>query len=231
MTDRGKSLGRIAASFRSQCGKIDLDGHYTDFSGLLKPLAELKLEEGLELDVRLPSTSGFGGESVPCLKCFGDRKRPMTMDPEDDFRPVVLEKDAGFGLDPAFTVPFTETGIWEAYLLTQAWHMLPLWWHANYSNHTYIFRLKDFEEIHTGAMGYPVERRDRVILSIYSKDEKMLPKVTLMEDDTAEIVYHYWNDWSGLEKCTVTAHRDGNSVWFSEERTENLVKYSCGICY
>ena len=38
-------------------------------------------------------------------------------------------------------------GAWQAYLLCQMWHYLPLWWHANYDKRDYIYSREDYLNI------------------------------------------------------------------------------------
>jgi hypothetical protein len=83
---------------------------------------------------------------------------------------------------------------WEAYLLTNAYTLLPAFWHALYNMRRYIFSTADMEQI-----VYLKKYDWRVIGQI----ESLLPTVEL-NGDIAVVTCCYWNDWEGLVRESVS---------------------------
>ena len=131
-----------------------------------------------------------------------------------------------------FDVPFTEEGIIQAWLLDLLTDFLPMGWHANYRQKTFVFNTERIEDMFPeydpetcGSFG----RRSKVRDEVFALDlESLLPSVKI-SGDKAILEYAYWNDWRGMVKSTVTVEKDGNSVKFSKPETKTLVEYDCGI--
>jgi hypothetical protein len=131
-----------------------------------------------------------------------------------------------------FDVPFTEEGIIQAWLLDLLTDFLPMGWHANYRQKTFVFNTERIEDMFPeydpetcGSFGRRSKVRDEVFaLGL----ESLLPSVKI-SGDKAILEYAYWNDWRGMVKSTVTVEKDGNSVKFSKPETKTLVEYDCGI--
>ena len=93
-------------------------------------------------------------------------------------------------------------GAWQAYLLCQMWHYLPLWWHANYDKRDYI--LKDFN----------------VNPEIYGNDGKYY------------ISCCFWTDFGGLKREYVEVSIKDNrfeGLFVFEEKV--IYEYQCGIMF
>lgn len=110
-------------------------------------------------------------------------------------------------------VPFTEIGIWQAYLLNIAPTIMPQEWHGAYLDKQYIFDLDDLKNLEGDC-------------SKYYKDDSLLPNVKILDAENAIITITTWNDWRGL--CKETIHVTPQML-FKQEKFEVLVEYDCGI--
>ena len=127
------------------------------------------------------------------------------------------------------TIPFTETGIWQAVLLDESRAMLPKGWHHNYMRKDYVFSREDMEGI---VNGFKWGKRDfdKEKLSSFLGRDDVLPSVVI-DGDKAIVTYYYWNNWSGFCRRIISVERHGNSVIIGEKFRKVLVKYRCGIKY
>lgn len=112
------------------------------------------------------------------------------------------------------TIPFNEVGIWQAFLLQIAPHMMPTFWHGGYSSREYLFNLDDL-------------KNKEVDCSKYYQDES-LPRVDIIGENTARITCTYWNDWRGLCRETVQVNRN---MEFENIQVDVLVEYKCDIIF
>jgi hypothetical protein len=116
-------------------------------------------------------------------------------------------------------VPFSKEGIWQAFLLYEMWRMLPLHWHANYAEATYILDMDDLRS-HTWDD------------SSLSKHTDLLPHVNLNpEDSTAIIHYTYWSEWQGLVATKLPVSMDNGVLKWGKREEEVLIPYNCGIVF
>ena len=129
------------------------------------------------------------------------------------------------------------TGAWQAFLLQQLWHYLPLWWHANYDGRTYVYSKEDLSRTFLGkAMVDPVAKGYMLMLrsDVDSLDVDAL-------DLSPEIVrgngiYYvsccFWTDFGGLKREYVKLTlKDGQLDEFFEFDRESLFEYNCGIVF
>ena len=129
------------------------------------------------------------------------------------------------------------TGAWQAFLLHQMWHYLPLWWHANYDERTYVYTKEDLSGTFLGkAMVDPRARRYMHMLGseIDSLDVDAL-------DLSPEIVRNkgvyyvsccFWTDFGGLKREYVKiVLTDGRLDEFFEFDRGTLYEYNCGILF
>lgn len=151
------------------------------------------------------------------------------------------------------SVPFTELGIWQAFLLCEAYTFMPKGWHGNYYNNTYVFSQNDMQKIiddkksrydytdeeieklnaywkfldmNTNFDQYKKSNYDRLV-SYLGRDD-IMPSVKI-NGDKAEVSYCYWNDWEGFCRRTIPVERRGQSVAIGKPEREVLVEYDCGI--
>lgn len=122
-------------------------------------------------------------------------------------------------------VPWTEMGIWQAFLLWDYSPSLQLRWHGGYRAHTYIFSNDLLNE---------------KVVEQFADDPRLVPQV-IIDGNSARVRFAYWRDWSGLVLKEFRCVRDGNGVRFFDDAPswdekdkpdytrEVLYKYDCGI--
>lgn len=133
-----------------------------------------------------------------------------------------------------FTVPFTEIGIMEAWLLDSMPDFLPREGHAYYDYKEYIFSVKDIEflfpkdlssvpEFYRPFFRERAELRDKVMdMPI----EELIPSVTV-EQDSAFISCAYWQDNKGLIRTVTPVVKDDNSVKFLKDKRTTTLLIRC----
>lgn len=228
------TLGDMASDFENYMDNVD----YCFFDNLMPILDRLpliKIHKGYELDVFQNGSHFFGSLQTYCCKegasisyipkkhgVYNDSLRmPNTIIPE-------IAKSIPAALS-YFDVPFTESGILQAWLLNNVTDFMPKWMPAFYSTKHFIFNYKSLDKIFnlTGSDSHSLvgtlkrmSVRNQVLgLNI----ESLLPSVTII-DDTAILEYTYWNDLSGLVKVRTTVIKDGTSIKFLEPNEAVLVK-------
>lgn len=114
-------------------------------------------------------------------------------------------------------------GAWQAYLLCQIRHYLPLWWHANYDRRDYIYTREDFADItHFIDRGFNVDvlKDFNVNPEIYGKEGKYY------------ISCCFWTEFGGLRREFVEISLDSNrfeSLFVFDDKV--LYEYQCGIMF
>lgn len=136
-----------------------------------------------------------------------------------------------------FSVPFTEYGIAEAWLLNISAEFMPRFWHALYGAKEFIFSEDKLDELF-GEVTEEEQLNGDVSRHQYRLDVKsqvlavdpstLLPRLDVA-DDCAVIHYSYWNDWRGLVAAKVMVVKNGEGVSFGEPVETVLVEYKCPI--
>lgn len=114
-------------------------------------------------------------------------------------------------------------GAWQAYLLCQIRHYLPLWWHANYDRRDYIYTREDFADItHFIDRGFNVDvlKDFNVNPEIYGKEGKYY------------ISCCFWTEFGGLRREFVEISLESNrfeSLFVFDDKV--LYEYQCGIMF
>ena len=126
-----------------------------------------------------------------------------------------------------FSIPFSEDGIAQAWLLHNLSEFLPHIWHSCYGCKTFAFtddsiNWNRIEKI--PDEDFLVDKEEL----LQKEKSSFFPLITIL-DDTATIDYHYWNEWKGLVKARQVAKRVGESIEFGEPEINVLVKYNCGV--
>ena len=140
-----------------------------------------------------------------------------------DISPIVIYNEQGEWISTNFEEDFwsylqvekSQMGAWQAYLLSQMWHYLPLQWHANYSYRDYLYS--------QSSKGYGNFRKNFV-----ASWHKLAPQIT-QEGDKYLISVCYWSEFEGLvrERYAVTFEND--RVYVEELDANVLYEYDCGI--
>ena len=122
-------------------------------------------------------------------------------------------------------------GAWQLYLLTNAYHMLPAYWHGGYESYEYIFNIADL---------YSIRALNNRNLTNFIKYRSIEPRVTLSKKEIngetkffADIICCYWDDWHGLvqEQCRITMDENGRFEQMGVEDQTILYYYNCGMIY
>lgn len=254
------SLAQTAQRFIDACRQIPFTDkpETVDLAGVLETLPHIHLDENYTLECSTPGTGGMGGESTVYALRKGTHRpkfgellsiRRSSVFGDDEAETAISE------LDPLshITVEKSPEGLWEYHLLTQMWRFLPLWWHANYAEQTYITDADAVSDIahvteelkkqyEDGKMymyefqPYGLHHASDVENAInLTGDAMVLPSVTMVGDngDTGEITYTYWSEWGGLtrESIIATVMEDGQVISMGKPRVVKLVNYECGIMF
>lgn len=114
-------------------------------------------------------------------------------------------------------------GAWLAYLLSQMWHYLPLWWHANYSRRHYVYSKEDLAEIK------PYRNNDFEVDVVSGFD--VTPEI-YGGGGRYYITSCFWTEFGGLRREYVEVTlKDNRLEGWLVFKEEILYEYHCGICF
>ena len=130
-------------------------------------------------------------------------------------------------------IDFTPDTIWESLLLLEeSENYLKHGWHGCYRNGKIVVDNQSvidvFTNLNTGISSTKIEEAD---WKPFLDNERILPIVNLKSDTEAIVHYCHWSDWSGLDRFTVRAYKDGRSIRFERDNPVNLVEYDCGYVF
>ena len=155
-----------------------------------------------------------------------------TIDYHGDISPIVIYNQQGEWLSTNFQEDFwtylqveeSQMGAWQAYLMSQMWHYLPLWWHSNYERRSYVYSKSSKIELE----GDLDDEEYSFNQAITTND--VTPSIK-QEGDEFFISACYWTIHGGLyrEKCVVKF--DGDKVTIKNIDSDVLFEYHCGILY
>lgn len=193
-----------AMTAQTLVGKINEN----DYDSFMQYLDHLSLPEGASLHVEECSHEGHGDES----KLFVE-----TSEGEIDFNIWDYIK-ADNSID----------GAWEAFFLSKAKHILPLWWHANYNSRTYMYSKEDTDSIQLFS-----ESKEQ--LPIIQRNVKRLisaPEVIDAANGKYYVRCCYWTNFGGLIKETVQVLISAEGkVSFNDIEGTTLYHYKCGVFF
>ena len=109
----------------------------------------------------------------------------------------------------------SQMGAWQAYLLSQMWHYLPLQWHANYSYRDYIYS--------QSSKSYDILREHFI-----AGKHQVAPQIT-QEGDKFLISACYWSEFEGLVREHYAVTFENDRVYVEELDANILYEYDCGI--
>ena len=146
-----------------------------------------------------------------------------TINYHADTSPIVIYNQQGEWLSTNFKEDFwtylqvekSRMGAWQAYLMSQMWHYLPLQWHANYSYRDYLYSQL--------SKGYGYFRKN-FVASWY----KLAPEIT-QEGDKFFISACYWSEFYGLVREYYAVTFENDIVHVEELNADVLYEYDCGI--
>lgn len=203
---------------------------FDDLMFILPQLPLLQIRKGYVLDAFKKGIYDFGWEyhlfcykkSYPIFKILEERKMKKfvkQIHDKDEKKSVIQSTDVDTSILPYFTIPFTEEGIIQAWLLNNCSEFMPRFWHACYSDKTFMFDIGRVQQV-----GHICEKVND--LNIRS----LLPSINMIGQE-AFLEYAYWNDQSGLAKVKMKAMKVGDSVEFKEAENTIIVPYNCGTTF
>ena len=114
-------------------------------------------------------------------------------------------------------VPFTEKGVWQAFLLRNTCSLIPETWRGSSG---YMRIVKENEEDDWEYFVRPYvdlsEEENYILIDTEA------PQVEVC-GETAVVRYTYWREREGLVKCTLLVTKKGDSVSFGKEMKEVLI--------
>lgn len=126
-------------------------------------------------------------------------------------------------------VPFTEEGIWQAYLFYMMEKFLPRFWHALYGNATLIVDREALKFIY--PQEGPCSRKEEYpdfTQHIMDSVSAINNKVEILSADKALITTTWWYDHSGLIETHHYAFRNGKHIRF-EDTDDNKILFKWGL--
>lgn len=134
---------------------------------------------------------------------------------------VYSETDSTFNKDYLFDYIEVEKsimGAWQAYLIGNISHILPVYWHGMFDARKYIFTKEDLLSI-------PLFKSRDISTFI----NKILPSVKFISDDTARVKCCFWNEWEGIVIETVDIKFNGNKITKDKYKRRILIPYESHI--
>lgn len=114
-------------------------------------------------------------------------------------------------------VPFTEKGVWQAFLLRNTCSLIPETWRGS-SSYMRIVRENEEDDWEYFVRPYVDLSEEEWYILIDTET----PQVEVC-GETAVVRYTYWRDREGLVKCTLLVTKKGDSVSFGKEMKEVLI--------
>ena len=197
---------------------------------LLEGLPDLTLDKDYVLDDFRSSE-----ETNSVLRLYA-RKRSHPRPSDECFKRFFRKQIDPLDVFQHITLPFTEEAIWQAFLLSQTYHLVGMRWHGGYEARTFIVSDKDMAGLKPwlSQMKGSLMRFTRLqeqILKMWTSD--LCASVSLF--DNYAIVTHCWFDnWNGLLQVKWKIKYDVRKktiVKIEKENEQILLKYHCKIWF
>ena len=178
--------------------------------------------------------------SLPDGLSFGIKECDMESDSLGEASKLFVQTQDGkrdYSVFEHFRFEDSVMGAWQAFLLHQLWHYLPLWWHANYDAKTYVYTKEELSGTLLGkAIVNPVTRRYMLMMksdvdTLDMESLDLAPEI-YFGNGRAYVSCCFWSSFGGLIREYVEfTLKDGRleDFFFIEEKT--LFKYNCGIVF
>lgn len=178
---------------------------------------EYKTEKEEEISIPTRDSSDI---KVPIMRrVLGDTCKLLVKTSDGD-----LDKDIWRHLK----IEDSREGAWEAYLLYEFWHVLPLFWHANYSKRLYVFSMEDFDRIGHCPFAEDDELRPKCLAN--AKSLFIEPQVK-KEDGNYKVMCCYWSEFGGFIQETVEVSISEGRASFKEIEEKRLIGYHCNVTF
>lgn len=197
-----------------------------DWDSLLLELPDLELDKNYVLD-----DFHSNEESNSMLLLYARHRSSQSLLKE--VSPFCRKSVKPLDVFQFIRLPFTEEAIWQAFLLSQTYHLVGMRWHGGYERRTFIVSDKDIADL---KPLFEVEnghfiRLQEQIQQIWTPD--MCASVSLF--DNYAIISHCWFDnWKGFSQVKWKIEYDAREkrvVGIEKESEQVLVKYHCGVWF
>lgn len=119
-------------------------------------------------------------------------------------------------------VECSEEGAWNAYILYNLWHVLPMFWHALYDRRYYLF-FKEFTDYIEC-----LQKEDTIMVRKAMKQHITLPDV-VKANGRFYVTCCFFTNFGGMIQETVEIAIDNGKASFHVIEQKTLVEYDCGI--
>ena len=176
----------------------------SNYPMILKLLPYLSLPEGASLHVEQCNQQGLG-----------------------DISKLYVETPEGsidYNIWDYISVEHSVEGAWNAYILYNLWHVLPMFWHALYERRFFLF----FQKF-TGFVDC-LNKKDTESVRTALKQNYISPDV-VYTNGAFYVSCCYFTNFGGLIQETVEIKIDNGKASFQEIERKTLYEYDCGIRY
>lgn len=184
----------------------------------------MTLPDGESLFVRLPSSKHGCGDvsSLYIAPSIYGQEREFPFYFFGESREPAPTEGRKYDIFQHIRVDDSLMGAWQALLLSQLWHVLPIFWHGEYDRRRYILTRDDLKQLLSAP------RTDRRKPTFSSDDYYVTPECV----ETGQGIYYlswcYWTEWGGLIRETYQVSiRDGKAD-ILYLHNETLHRYDCG---
>ena len=159
------------------------------------------------------------GSSLLVEKCkqqgIGDRSNLFIETPKGTY---------DYSIWDYISVEKSAEGAWNAYLLDNLWHVLPMFWHALYDRRYYLFfpEFTDYIEC--------LQKEDTQTLRKVLKQHVTSPDV-VVADGKFYVSCCYFTNFGGLIQETVEITINNGKASFHSIEEKTLFEYNCGIMF
>ena len=149
---------------------------------------------------------------------LGDWSKPFIQMPDGKRRESIFA---------FFRFERSSMGAWQAFLLHQMWHYLPLWWHANYDRRHYHYSQEDAPVFDRPL---PYFQKKVIINPDFSRFE-LSPEV-YHESGDYYVSSCFWSSFGGLiREYAKLTFKEGMLDGFFVFDEKTLVECDCGILF
>ena len=176
----------------------------SNYPMILKLLPYLSLPEGTSLHVEQCNQQGHG-----------------------DISKLYVETPEGsidYNIWDYISVEHSVEGAWNAYILYNLWHVLPMFWHALYERRFFLF----FQEF-TGFVDC-LNKKDTDSVRTALKQNYISPDV-VYTNGAFYVSCCYFTNFGGLIQETIEIKLTNGKASFQEIERKTLFEYDCGIRY
>lgn len=193
-----------------------------DYQPLLDVLNLVKINEGYVLDFYKTRTYEY--DILPYIRKKEDNRLDiellgfMTHTEEALFRQL--------------SIPFTEMGVWQGYLMHILPNITPKNGHALYGSTLEIYSDMDLKFAMNHIKFPPLPQKHEELLnslSYYLRSDVVLPRVTIETEGRAVVESTFWSEFGGLVHETTEAIKNGKTIKYEGIDQKVLVKYDCGV--